>query len=200
MIMTDRNLLPAYAIDMGTPCDSKGHNNFGWACISQGRKQSGDDIDQLAIALDRDLGSGSVALGIEAPIVLPLRSEPKTLTKARPGESNRPWSAGAGASVAVITMPITHYLLSKRGNCRRVVFSRKEATCPGDLFVWEAFVTGPAKGDSDIVDANKALSGYLDHTATLLPDQGSIINTIAAVALRLNLESDLAAPVEIWKV
>ena len=101
--------------------------------------------------------------------------------------------------MALITIPITHYLLSKLGNCRRVVFSRKEATLPGDLLVWEAFVTGSAKSDSHLGDADIALDGYLDRTATQLPDQGSIINTIAAVALRLNLESDLAAPVEIWK-
>lgn len=198
--MAETNSLPCYAIDMGAPCDSKGRNNFGWASISQGQEQSGDDIDKLILALNRDLGIGPVALGIEAPLVLPLRTEPEMLTRARAGEGNRAWTAGPGASVAVMTLPIAYYLLSRLSNCQRVVFSREEATSVGDLLVWEAFVTGEAKGESHLGDALIALSGYLDRTATLLPDQGEVINTIAAVALRAGLESDLAAAVEIWKV
>lgn len=43
--MTETNSLPAYAIDMGAPCDSKGRINFGWTCNYQGQEQ----LDNLGV-------------------------------------------------------------------------------------------------------------------------------------------------------
>jgi hypothetical protein len=189
---------PAFCIDMGSPRDSRGRNNFGWASTIDGHGSS-DDIHGLIGELDRHLANGPVSLGVEAPIVIPLRDTPETLTKAREVDGNRAWNAGAGASVAVITFPILYFIMSRLTNVGRVIFFEEDAVRPGDLLIWEAFVSGEAKGKDHRDDAALALRAYLDG-AREPPDQGPVLNTAAAIALRAGHKADISAPVKIVRV
>jgi hypothetical protein len=190
---------PTFCIDIGAPCDSRGRNNFGWASNLGGRESS-DDIQELVESLDAQLAVGAVSLGVEAPIVVPLRDRPEHLTKARAGDGNRAWSAGAGAAATAINLPILHFILGRLENARRVVFREGEARGPGDLLVWEAFVSGGAKGEHHEEDARRALAAYLANEGGPQPDQGPMLNTVASVTLRAGLAADLSAPVKIVRV
>lgn len=73
---------------------SVSRGNFGWwsSAGSEGRIPS-----TLAKHVAECLNLGlPVALGFECPLFVPLEDDEQSLTRARPGEGNRPWSAGAG--------------------------------------------------------------------------------------------------------
>lgn len=80
--------------------------NFGWAIRDYPAPlqevPSEASIIDFADALAQRLQRGRrVALGFECPLFVPLRSDPAELTRARSGEGNRAWSAGAGAGALV---------------------------------------------------------------------------------------------------
>ena len=51
-------------------------------------------------------------LGLEAPLFVPVRKDEMHLTSARKGDGTRPWSAGAGAQVLAINLPIMVYIFN----------------------------------------------------------------------------------------
>jgi hypothetical protein len=60
-------------------------------------ERGGQVIDDLIEAVAEDLGHGvSVALGFECPLFVPVPEDPLRLGRARVGDGNRAWSAGAG--------------------------------------------------------------------------------------------------------
>jgi hypothetical protein len=83
-----------YAADIGSVATGR----FGWARRSDVGTNGGTDPAQMVVELGKDMGRGvRVALGFECPLWMDLPSSAAELTKARNGEGNRPWSAGAGA-------------------------------------------------------------------------------------------------------
>lgn len=74
-------------------------NKFGWCRATYDRTLiQGTDITDFADGIANDLSSGNrVALGFECPLFVPIPDNPIRLTKARAGEGNRSWSAGAGS-------------------------------------------------------------------------------------------------------
>ena len=91
------------SIDMGSPK----RNSFGWC---DNRNHKGDDVDQLLKIL---LKENCFAMGIEAPLFIPLRPDNlENFTASRDFESGRPWSAGAGACVASINLGFLGSLLT----------------------------------------------------------------------------------------
>ena len=143
------------AIDVGAP------KNIGWAILEGGRSQTGNDLDEFIKIFGRKANHKPSALGFEAPLFIPLRSELAKITKQRDGEAGRPWSAGAGATVTTIGLAIMTYTFS---NLRRLV-PNKSATLDwndwpsgDDLLIFEAFVSrsnhaGPGDHWKDALNA-----------------------------------------------
>lgn len=194
--------LVIYCGDVG----SVAKNHFGWARQDVGRTRSslarGRDIRQLAGAIATDLNrGGSVALGFECPLFVPIADDPTRLTSARNGEGNRAWSAAAGAGSLVVGLTEVVWVLQE---VRRLAQAGVEAfldwqafrASKGGLFVWEAFVTSQVKGKSHTKDAEIAVRRFAAH----LPDiagadairENAVHSLIGAALLRTEWSRDLA--------
>ncbi len=130
-------------IDIGSP----EKDNIGWAIV--GRKSDcGTDLDKCVKSLARALEAGPLALGFEAPMFVPMREEPKSLTEARRGEGNRAFSAGPGATALVTSTVVAPYVLRRlREDVRDAAATLDWRDWPGDragpkqMLLFEAFVT-----------------------------------------------------------
>lgn len=134
-------------VDIGKP-----GKNLGWA-IDGPTTSDGTDLDKCVEHLAAALRDGPLALGFEAPMFVPVRDDPATLTKARNGESgkgipSRPFSAGPGPTVLVTGLVVVPYILK---HLRDEV---PEATATFDpcaplsnkrVLFFEAFVTNQQK-------------------------------------------------------
>jgi hypothetical protein len=154
-------------IDVGKPGE-----NLGWAIDEP--DDGGKDLNACIEKLITSLRDGPVALGFEAPQFVPLHDDSAILTKARDGESGpglpaRPFSAGAGAAVLVTSSAVAPYVL-----CRlRKALPEASATFdwrrpwakPGDLLLFEAFVTDQRKETRErhVEDARLALESFRRH-------------------------------------
>ena len=67
-------------VDIGKP-----GANFGWAMVGDTTAE-GNDIDVCILSLAAALRNGPLALGFEAPMFVPIRTDPNRLTAARIGE------------------------------------------------------------------------------------------------------------------
>ena len=95
-------------IDIGSP----EKNNIGWA-IAGPMACTGKDLDAGVRALAEALKAAPLALGFEAPMFVPMRKEAENLTRGRDGEGNRPFAAGAGATVLVTSTVVVPYVLCR---------------------------------------------------------------------------------------
>lgn len=142
----------------------QGH--FAWCRATYEKAHhTGQDILQFATGIAEDLAGGSkVALGFECPLFVPVPDDPQGLTHARDGEEGRPWSAGPGPAAlacglteCVWVFQKVHQLLLGRGVRVQATFGwQRFVIDDANLFIWEAFVTGAAKGQSDLNDAEIA--------------------------------------------
>lgn len=133
--------------------------NFGW-WSSDG--DSGREPSTLATSVAAALNSDRpVALGFECPLFVPLADDEHLLTRARPGEGSRAWSAGAGCGAlatglvqaAWVLRAIRASLKSPRtGYLDWEAFSKAQS----GLFLWEAFVSGKGKSSTHVADARTA--------------------------------------------
>ncbi len=175
---------------------------FGWSGVStDGSKLNGDSssIEALASAVAQLLANGdAVALGFECPLFTPLRDNPQELTKARNKEGNRSWSAGAGCGALATGLVEVAWVLSE---LRKNTPTKVEAfldwedfqKANGGLFLWEAFVSGRAKGDSHALDAEIAVRQFqqsMPHPITAINEE-NVISLIGACLLRTGWSTDL---------
>lgn len=202
-----------YCADVG----SIAGENFGWARADSSvstNPEEGTDIGELATRVARDLGDGRrVALGFECPLFVPVPDDPKMLTKARPGELDRAWSAGAGCGSLATGLSESVWLLRKVRSLVEVMppaFLRWEdfAIAPAGLFLWEAFVTSKAKDVTHQGDATLAVRLF----QRLLPEpnvgnaivcDGPVRSLIGAALLQTGHSRELAlldAPCLVLKV
>jgi hypothetical protein len=152
-------------VDIGKP-----GANFGWAMVGDTTAE-GNDIDVCVQRLAEALRKGPLALGFEAPMFVPIRTDPERLTAARSGESgkglpSRPFSASAGATSLVTGLVVVSYIL----NALRPLVPEATATLdwrlppvgPGWLLLFEAFVTGQRKTSDTrhIEDARLAIAAF----------------------------------------
>ena len=164
--------LAIYCADIG----SIPNRRFGWACTDAAgnkieRDRGGAEIDDLVETVAADIADGrAVALGFECPLYVPVPQQPLRLGTARSGESNRSWSAGAGAgalaSGAVQVAWILHELRQRGLNAQPFLDWAAFTGAGAGLFLWEAFVTDRAKAASHIDDATVAVTAFWD----ALPD------------------------------
>lgn len=145
---------------------------FGWARSAADetgieRHRSGTEIVGLVDSLADDLAAGpGVALGFECPLFVPVPEQPLRLGMARPGESNRSWSAGAGAGAMATGIVEVAWILSelrrRRPNAKPYLDWAQFAAAGRGLFVWEAFVTAGAKAATHVDDATVAVAAFRD--------------------------------------
>ena len=155
--------LSIFCADIGSVCGG----NFGWfGRLADETSVQGSDIAALtpAVADQMNLG-GAVALGFEAPMFVPLRTNPLELTKRRVGETNPNWIGGPGSAVLATGLAQVQWLLrdlkSRLSVIGRATLIWDEFASGGaNLFLWEAFVSGHAKGDSHIRDAQIAVGKF----------------------------------------
>lgn len=146
------------------------NDKFAWACASgaDGRLPS-----EMASHVAEALNAGeSVALGFECPLWVPIPGSERELGKARTGEGSRSWSAGAGPGVLATGLVQVCWVVSEVRRLLRVEPAAfldwaefLDSSVPG-LLVWEAFVTGTAKGRTHIDDARLGVKAF----QSALPD------------------------------
>lgn len=140
------------AVDVGSV-----RGNFAWAALDlPGRRVAGhgDDPEGASQCASEGLSQGiQVALGLESPLAVPVPHPDaqswERLGLARPGEGNRPWSAGAGSGALATGLAQLAWM------CQRIkaVGANVTATTQpsqwlvrkAQLLIWEAFVSGPGK-------------------------------------------------------
>jgi hypothetical protein len=141
-------------IDVGSPMKEK----LGWAILAPGAgPETGANLDDF---IDRmgELGSSwPLAIGFEAPLFIPMRVVARDITNARRGEGAHAWTAGVGASVLATGLAVATYSMTA---LRRLLPDHlstldfdASSIKPGTIILFEAFVTGQAKGKSHMEDA-----------------------------------------------
>jgi len=137
--------------------------NFGW---SSSDGTSGSEPSTLAASVTTALNGGRpVALGFECPLFVPLADDESHLTRARPGEGNRPWSAGAGCgALATGLVQVTWILRAIQASLASPVGAHlcweSFQTAQSGLFLWEAFVSSKSKPSTHIGDAKAAVEAF----------------------------------------
>ncbi|MDQ2655340.1 MAG: hypothetical protein M3Z20_20095 [Chloroflexota bacterium] len=192
------NDVVVWAVDVG----SVKRNRFGWCRRTGQNMESSHDIRKLVAGIVMDLDQGKrVALGFECPLFVPITEDPELLTSARVGEGNRAWAAGAGCGALATGLTESVWVLEgiRQAMTKPVVptvdwqrFRDREA----NLFLWEAFVTGAAKGIHHMNDAEIAAEKFwlsLDN----IPGANAVsaespFSLIGAALLRSQLTSDLS--------
>ena len=190
---------------------SVARGNFGWAFrdlpgeLSETPKNASIAAFTAVIA-DRLARGRTVAVGFECPLFVPLRQTPADLTKARAGEGNRPWSAGAGAGSMATGLVEVAWVLRELAYrfAGSVPLSFDWEALPssgGGLFLWEAFVSRAAKADTHHGDAGLGVQAFCaalpDPTAANCVHEPEVFSLVGAAALRAGWpvpSSALAAP------
>jgi len=144
--------------------------NFGWWASDE---HYGKDLSSLAGFVAQSLNDGrKVALGFECPLFVLLHEDEASLTRARPGEGNRAWCAGAGCGALATGLVQLAWVLSAIRQAILVPvepylsWSSFERAAHG-LLLWEAFVSGPGKIvstdnlDVHVVDARAGAQAFV---------------------------------------
>ncbi len=184
-------------IDVGSPKAGR----LGWAFQRvDDPVETGSNLDEIIDRTGAALEVTSVALGFEAPLFVPYRNDAMTLTNARAGEGNRPWSAGPGATVTTTALAIVPYTLARlrelAPNAKANLDWRNYHPERRTLFLFEAFVSGLAKGTTHCDDAAIALQDFRTqacdgkfNSAIIEP---SVLNLIGAALLRTGWTKDIS--------
>jgi hypothetical protein len=189
-----------YCADIG----SVARKNFAWSGLTfDDQSKCGVSMPALAEAIADDLSAERpVALGFECPLFVPLSARPETLTTGRLGDRNRPWSAGAGCGALATGLVQVVWLLREirrlaGGTATAFLDWESFARTGTGLFLWEAFVSGKAKREDHVADAEAAVQAFRDTIAQ--PPVGSAVtcaeetySLIGAALLRSGWSTDLA--------
>jgi len=193
----------AYPVVFCADVGSVKAGRFGWAVAIHPAAdlESGSDIGALCSHVACCLEQGhKVALGFECPLFVPLTENPYQLTRARSGEGNRPWSAGAGAAVLATGLTETVWILkqvrSSLSTAQPAFLSWTEfQQSANGLFLWEAFVTASAKGKNHQGDAEIAVDTFLSCMPNLedanAVREDIVYSLIGAALLRTGWRSDV---------
>lgn len=168
-----------YAADIGsTRCKAGEQSNFAWARVDPAEMGSvigSSEIGKLADHVIIDLHEGqSVALGVEAPLFIPVPAEASALCRGRENEGPRSFAAPAGLTVAMLGLHEVAWILRRIANScgKSVEFCTDVTSWPPSesnriLFCWEAFVSGKAHGTTHVQDAATAVMAFLSAEGNL---------------------------------
>jgi hypothetical protein len=193
-------------IDIGSPA------SLGWA-IEGPTPRSGSQLEDCIEAVADALATGPVALGFEAPLIVPFRNDTRSYNRARagecvPGRASRPFCLGPGAYVttmATVVVPLVlQHLYRLAPDISFTLDWTTPPRAPGQLLFFEAFVSDQPKGrpDPHVADARLAARHLLaqfqeGRVETALGDE-PWLNLLGAALLRAGWTTDLtvlAAPV-----
>jgi hypothetical protein len=201
------------AVDIGSVVPP---SKFAWAAFdAPGRDlvSDGEDPESAVSALVPGLlAGGQAVLLVEAPMSIRVLGDQRDawrgLGKARHGERNRPWSAGAGAGALATGLAQGGWMLSRLAALVSglAVTTQFEAWQPGgaQLLLAEAFITAAGKPEplaasqhaADAAAAGLALLETLDSptalTASVCCSPQESFNLLAAMALWAGLRIDPA--------
>jgi hypothetical protein len=176
---SEANAFPVLVIDAGKP------ENLGWANSggeSGGAAELAGAVDWLAATLR---AGGPAALGIEAPIWTPRRSDVWAITSARTGEGSRSWTAAPGACVTTAGLGGMGFIFGRLAGCCATVRPDRWLR-DGGLLIWEAFISGGGKGAGHSADARIALDAFRlrwrDFHSDLAPEPAVNLAVAAALA------------------
>lgn len=187
-------------IDVGS------YKNIGWAG-SDGQTGGYRELgDAMAGISDRLSAGKMVALGFEAPVWTPARGEITKLTSRRGGfetKVNKPWSAGAGAAVTTTNLALMQWCfrqIAKRCPAANATVRLDRFGSEYPLLIWEAFVTGTAKGSSHSADAMLGCEDFVRRWPNVVSDIPAepCINHAVSAAMVAGLKIDpgeLSVPV-----
>ena len=176
------------SIDMGSPK----RGAFGW-CDNDKCANGCYDVGKL---LDLLLKKNYFAMGIEAPLFIPVRPNAlKDFTNGRDFDSNHSWSAGAGACVTSINLGFLGSFLTRihRENTDIAIttdIDAWKARKDNSILIWESFISGKSgasgKGNDHPEDARKALRLFeAEKIQTLSPS--SYLNLPLAIAKEIGM-------------
>lgn len=188
-------------MDLTIACADVGsvvNGNFGWAFWNppgalQEVKEHGSIEAFADEVVSRLRGGRKVALGFECPLFVPLRADTSLLTRARAGEGDRPWSAGAGCGSLTTGIVQTAWVLSRvrsaLGEEPKVFLRWSEfMEQASGLFLWEAFVSRSSKSGTHHGDAGLAVAAFAralpNPDSTNLVVEESVFSLIGAALLR----------------
>ena len=160
-----------YACDVGTTRPGPDGPAFAWAKISPEEPtlvRVSQNIERLVADITSEIQKGkSVAVGLEAPLFIPVPSSAMNLSRGREGEKNRSFAAPPGLAVASLALHQAAWILaSLRSSCSPGCGFTTDwkAWPPSDerqmLFFWEAFVSGKAHSDKHVNDAATAVTAF----------------------------------------
>lgn len=194
-----------YACDVGTTrLQGDGLPSFAWARINPELAplcvEVHYDIECLVGSIEADIKAGtSVALGLESPLFLPEPLPAADLFHGRTGEGRWAWCGQAGLPVTAQGIHLCAWVLrALHQRCGKASLFTLDPNHwpPSDgqhrLFLWEAFVAGPAhwqgnEPDRHMRDAATAAHFFSlhEHALAHLPLHGAAypINLAAAAAL-----------------
>lgn len=144
-----------YAVDVGSTLTGRNGVAFAWAKVPRAGGQPVASVDPAALAdsVASDVGAGEpVAIGLEAPLYIPVPTDVTRLSRGRQNEGDRSCFAPAGGYVTALALHQTAWLLRRlRPACEELCdltvdvarWPPTEGQRPV-LFFWEAFVSGPA--------------------------------------------------------
>lgn len=193
------------AIDIGKVA------NLGWVIFGPNVSERGTNLDQFINCCDRAMKLGPVALGFEAPMFAPWRSEMGTLDKGRQDENDRSFMAAAGACVLAKALAIVPYIVQNLHRTNREAaptFKWREPLHNNALLLWEAFVTHQAGHVDDIGCAELAARRFAKGMETPRDFSSAIrepqtLNLLGAMLIRCQWSSDtslLAEPCLVVRV
>lgn len=197
-------------VDIGSPK----LGNIGW-CVRDahdGKMHTGSDLDALFPHIAQATRYQGLILGLEAPLFVPIRPNLLQATQGRKGEGRRPWSAGAGAQVLALNLPLMVYIFQA---IQRLVPDMHYAlngdhfhAQPQQIMLFEALVSGSDKGNSHIEDAcimvescwhfsqqQQLPVSILEHE-----DEVGFFNLAAAALMRCGMVQDAAALHEVMPI
>jgi hypothetical protein len=192
----ESDLTHVAVIDVGSP------KKIGWYIEGRSSAQ-GTELDECVNVLAARAKAGPLALGFEAPLFVPARDDPTSLTRSRCGEGNRSFSAVAGAAALVCSLVVVRYVLAKL----RWALPGAVATLdwqvslnePMQILFFEAFVTGQRQGrkNSHIEDAKLAVRAFQDcfskgSTRSSAVYETPCVSLIGAMMLHTNWTADLS--------
>ena len=174
---------------------------FGWASkLANNNVHSGSEIEDFARYIAVEINSGvKVTIGFECPLFVPIREIPQEINSSRIGEGNRSWSASAGACSMATGLVEVIWVMNQLNNLLnfnpKIQFNWDDFLISDSIFIWEAFVTASAKGNSHIDDAKMAINCF----EKALPNpflanaiqKEEIFSIVGAAALRTGWSSDL---------
>ena len=197
-------------VDVGSVRRSGG---FSWAALDEEPSHGQDDPTVLAqLVVDHMRSGGRVALAFECPLTVPVPDGRHWLDlgRARTGEGNRPWSAGAGTgalATGLVQVAWTcKYIVDRVPNLGRVTTQLEQfADGSAQLLLTEAMVTDegkpePVDGLQDQADATAAAHRLEEIVATWRSTSVSDVrcqphaafNLAAAAALHAEMRIDPA--------